>query len=298
MNTVRRTPLCSLAILLTSCGSFSPNDRASEPYIDEPAADTDLPGGDTDADTDTDTDTDSDTDSDSDSDSDSDTGTGTDYDVVFEYWNWPSDETAVGVDGWLTGFDEDEWWGRTDHVMSTTDSDGGSFGDGEAADNYLVNEGVSVLNGFMIASMTTWDDDTMGVVFRHQDGANFYGAMLVGSPTISDDSFVDNPFGLLLVPRAALIKVEGGVVTILADATHAPTTGEPSWVVLGARDDDIFAIFYSTYADLEDDVPAASLSATDESPLGAGTAGFYAYNAGGFYDLSPTIFYGMTVLSD
>ena len=227
---------------------------------------------------------------------------------IFSQWDWPDGESVIGTDGWTSGYDQDLWWGAGDYVLSTSDASGGDFGSGDAIDNYLVNEDVSLRNGYVLASMTTWDDDTMGLLFRHRGGADYYGAILVGSRSGGGGGgggggYGSNPFGLD-GSTVALLKVQDGELAILDQYEDiAPTVGSDVWVMLGGSGDMVFANFYSTSDDVAADDPAVELIATDPDALGAGSVGFYTYNAGGTSggwgfedDGSLTIFEGLKVL--
>jgi hypothetical protein len=199
----------------------------------------------------------------------------------FEVDAYPSSGSLVGVDGWSRGYDEDDWDADGSYVYSTTDHDGdGSFGDGGPVDNWLVNAEVDAEDAYIVGVLGSEDDDTQGLILRHSDAESYYVAVVVGSERDVSSSG-SNPFGLS-DDRLAVIAVESGESTVLSSTSYSRPYSDDMVMVLSIDDLVISAKVWDSVSGYEagsgaDDTTSATLS----SPMGGGSAGFYAYNAGG-----------------
>lgn len=206
--------------------------------------------------------------------------------TLIDYWSYGSyvdGSSMVGVDGWTTGYSRDTWIGylsRTSgnyYVYSSTDDNGGSFGSGEAMDNWLVNSEVAVEDGVLRVPAYTTDDDTLGIVFRFQDAQNYYMLLLCEGA-----SGGDNPLELGC-PFMGLVRVQDGTATVLNSTTATYTVGTVMGLELLVDGSYLRGRLWTTEdATWAESSSTATLTASDPSPVtGLGAAGFYAYNAGG-----------------
>ena len=141
------------------------------------------------------------------------------YIELFSGGSFPDDAYLSESSDWDHGYDGDYWYSETDWVCSTSDENGGSWGSGGPADNWLVREDVSAEDMWMSAWMWTEDDDTMAFVFHQESPATFYAITAVGNSSSGGSS---NPFGFGS-RTVALVKVDDGYVTVLAsDSTPVP----------------------------------------------------------------------------
>lgn len=209
----------------------------------------------------------------------------------FTYDDYPDGEAMDGTDGWVSGFEEDPWFGyisestgRT-YVLPYTDTDSGEYpgdwGDGGAMDNWLVNRDVQVEDGVIRSYFFSYDDDTLGLVFNQSDPNNYYLLIMVGDGG-------DDPLGRG-GPYTAIVKISGGAAEVLADTrdTYEIEPEALSAFSLRVDDGEILFSFWETWDDDWADetdwpTPDWTLDATDGAPLAAGAAGFYSYNAGGW----------------
>ena len=199
----------------------------------------------------------------------------------FSYDDYGS-ASMVGVDGWTGGFDLDTWdgysgSGSTSYVQSTTDVNEddypGDWGDGGALDNWLVNEDVGTEDGVLRARFYSADDDALGVICRFQDGENFILGLMVGGR--SGTSPVDESG-----PMSAIVKVSGGVATVLESGSTTYSAGSLGGIELRCDDDNITLSVWRSYKSSWTS-PSVELSTTDPDPDPGGAWGFYAYDAGG-----------------
>jgi hypothetical protein len=181
---------------------------------------------------------------------------------------FPDPEPMDGADGWSSGYRADPWSGAGDEAHPlTNDADPTAvFGDGGAADNWMVNQTVPVMaQGGLQAELDSEQDDTVGLVFSLQ--------------TSLDTAYVafwcagDCPPGAEGgAERMWLIRYDAGVPTELARA-NAPMGGSFGVHVTRIDIDDGHIVVNVEGVDLID--------VTDPSPLPPGYAGFYAYADGG-----------------
>lgn len=193
-------------------------------------------------------------------------GSPTAHAAELELWSitdFGDDGALDGQDGWTAGWDEDPWVVYGGIAYSSTDegTDGQTYGEGTALDNWIVrgDDGEDIR---LSAEMFNEDDDALGVVLHRSADDTFY--LLVRS---GDDG--PAPAGRVDEPSLILIRVEGGDGEVLA----SEATGQQSEE-------------FSLSVSFDDGAIVASLDGQtlievdDPDPLPAGTAGFYAYNAG------------------
>ena len=198
------------------------------------------------------------------------------------YWNdFDNDTSYNGNDGWEAGYDDDDWWGYVGDsgltwCFSSTDDDGGDWGDGGPRDNWLVHDDVGGDDSLFTALVYTEDDDSIGVVHHLQDEENYYIFTMTGGERGSDSPFDTDP------DLAVLAKVTDGEVEILDSAPVYYERYTVSRMALSVNDGEVVGMFWYD-GDAEGD-PDEALAATDSDPLPAGRGGYYAYNAGDFSD--------------
>ncbi|MFT4976587.1 MAG: hypothetical protein ACI8S6_002492 [Myxococcota bacterium] len=192
--------------------------------------------------------------------------------IPIETYTFPSGETMDGRDGWVSGYPEDSWLaGENDgynYVVSLTDDNGGSFGSGEAADNWLVYTPIQRTDAAMVTAIYTEDDDAVGLVFGFQDAENYYLFLMS-----QGSSPIDLPRGT----ESALIKIEDGEAEILASSDASYTIGAVGSAYVIMNDNVLYAAYWSGEFD---DAPDIALYAEDSTPFEGGSFGFYAYDAG------------------
>ena len=199
-------------------------------------------------------------------------------DVVetWSYTDYPEGETLDGIDGWRSGYSDDEWYGyageRQRYALPLTDENGGSWGGGGPIDNWLINEDASVGDGLLVSSVYSEDDDSIGLVLRWQDAENYLLFLMTGSGR-SDGSgpVADGVF-------AALVEIRDGQATVLDEVSDSYDRYALQAFAVGANDDQVFALLWPE-TDTDDD-PIIELYADGVDDLGIGLGGFYAYDAG------------------
>lgn len=217
---------------------------------------------------------------------------------VWRFSSWADGRSLSGRDGWSSGYSADSWVGVADdaggtYAAPTTDDNGGAFGDGGPADNFLVQTGLPVAQGYLTAIAYTTDDDTLGLVLDQEDALNYYALMIVG-PTSGGGSdgltIGSNPFGSG-IRRAVLVKVQSGVITELdSEEGVGFPLGSLFKIGIGRNNNQIWARIWTD--------PDARFSAADTVLVGADTArfgpgafGLYAYDIG-----SPITAFGEVVV--
>ncbi len=224
----------------------------------------------------------------------------TDYIEAWSYYHWLDDQTMVGVDGWSTGYIDDEWlgvesfWDGEPAVCPTTDHIGGTWGSGDATDNWFVNKKHSFDDLVLEASFSSDDCDTVGFVVHFQDARNLYLFLMSGCNK-NDHSTKEgnNPLGDKGF-FSAIVKVEDGAAQILAQVEDSFYKDVSSVVRFGFDDGHLAARYWSAAStEAEADI---SLDADDPEPLPAGPLGFYCYDCGGVWHMfADTSFYGLDV---
>ena len=220
-----------------------------------------------------------------------------DYLEAWSYDDWQDEQSMVGVDGWVAGYATDDWFGHVSsssgnhYVMPSTDDGGGTWGSGDAMDNWLVNEEHSWGDAAMVTTLYCEDNDSIGFVFRHQDAENFYLFLMTGarhhwdywsydgSNPLGDDGFF-----------SSIVKIEGGEATVLAQQDNSYLQDTLSAVQMMVNDGEIQVGYWST-TDTDGD-PDVFMSVTDDDPLPPGSAGFYAWESGGTSSWSDLTYFG------
>ncbi len=204
-----------------------------------------------------------------------------------------------GTDQWQTGYASDPWVGIDADELGTfalpiTDDNGGAFGSGSAADNWLVNLDAVAGEGWLSSIVYSEDDDTVGLVINASAGDTYYGMAVVGGEDAAGDglSYGSNPFGYTSGPWLVLYKLDGGTLTILDEVSRQGfPQGAFFKLAIGVNDRQVWGRFWSDADDAWGD--ATVLVGTDTTPLPAGPAGLYAYDAGYIDDGLVTAFGGM-----
>ncbi len=206
---------------------------------------------------------------------------------AWTYGDWIHNTSMVGVDGWTTGYGSDRWTGYHststgyDYVQSTTDESGGTWGSGQARDNWFVRTGYDHDDVVVGVPFFTYDNDCVGLVLHQEDDRNFYLFFLTGGRSTSGSTEGGtNPVSSEGV-YAAIVKIKDGVASVLASEeqtyliqTHVAFTA--------SFDDGVLTFSYwDAAADMGSPAPDIVLEAVDTSPLPGGLTGVYAYDAGG-----------------
>ena len=186
-----------------------------------------------------------------------------------------NDAPLAGVDGWKNGYDADEWAGveidgETWAYSNTDHTDGGSFGDGGAHDNWLTHAAVPVSQG--VYSVTTWasDNDALGVVFGAKAGS--YYLFLVCGEEGNETGNQTCPVAGLTTQAISLVEVRGGTATVLETVERGCTGGQAVPIRVAMDNGQLVA----RYGNVE-------LSMEVDADFRMDGVGFYAYN-NGFYD--------------
>jgi hypothetical protein len=129
---------------------------------------------------------------------------------------WSSTFTSgvapAGSGGWTNGYSSDRWDADTFNgevwAYAMTDDRGERWGDGGAADNWLVNSAVSVEQGRYETKLYMTGDEAIALAFGNAGRGDFY--MFVVCGTNEDQCPVD-----LGRERMGLVRVSGGSATVL-----------------------------------------------------------------------------------
>ncbi|GDX83022.1 hypothetical protein LBMAG42_48330 [Deltaproteobacteria bacterium] len=192
---------------------------------------------------------------------------------AWEARKFPADgETIAGEDGWVNGYDEDEWGGTESGnelwAFSYTDhNDDGRFGDGGAHDNWLVNAAEPVMQGAYTVTSWTNDNDAFGVVFGFDEGR--YYMLLVCGEEGNDTSTQTCPISGLTTQAVALVEVTGAGASVIDSVEHGCTGGTELEFSIAMDDGQLVASYGRVELTMEVD--------TDFHLDGVG---FYAYNDG------------------
>ena len=222
-----------------------------------------------------------------------------------ESWSYDFDDGQEigGQNGWINGYDEDPWEGlvsnATGYSYARSLTDDNVDNDRGAINNWLVYEDADWNDAAFLSLFFNYDDDAGGLIFRFQDGDNYY--MLLTSRGSA-------PFGLE-TPGTALVKVSDGEAELLDVADgEAFSEQDLSAILIQVNDGEISASFWSGVFELYDvdnpgqilqEEPAFTLSAQDPDPLGPGFVGYYAYDSGedGGFNSTDILFGEPTVFS-
>jgi uncharacterized protein (TIGR03382 family) len=222
--------------------------------------------------------------------------------LYWDYDDYPFEASAVGVDGWETGYEEDIWYGYEFDgygpvVLPTTDDNGGSFGSGEAADNWLVNRDIYLDDAWSQVDAYTQDDDTLGLVFNFQDSENYYGFWLIGTRSGGGDGTnASNPLDEdSSSVRSVLVKIQDGEATILAEEGVSYARDTRMKIAAGENDGRVWGKLWVEHDQAWSDFDVG-IGYSDADPFGPGAVGFYTYDAGGIVEgESLTLFTGIEV---
>ena len=204
-------------------------------------------------------------------------------------WSNPDFPDQVELDGrdqWVSGYGSDPWYGLESDDFGTfalplTDDNGGSFGSGDAYDNWLVNEDAVTGQGWMTAVAYSEDDDTVGVVINLSSADTYYGLAVVGGAGLAPDGLTYglNPFGYTSGPLIVLYKVDNGTLTILDEVRSSGfPQGDFFKLGVGVNGRQVWGRYWSSADDAFGD--GTVLVATDSTPLPEGASGFYAFDSG------------------
>ncbi len=191
-----------------------------------------------------------------------------------------------GWDGWESGWNEDAWFGFEYDGQSFAspiydENDNGSFGDGGAHDNWLVNPAADVVQGEFVVSTYADDDDAWGVIFDKTE--DHYFMFLFCGPN-RGGSNTDCPLENMDTPGSALIEVTNGNVDVIEGSGVGFDFEEAVDVSIENQDGTVTV----TYGDL-------AYSMTTPADFAVNGVGFYGYNQGqyegGQDDGSSTYFY-------
>ena len=212
---------------------------------------------------------------------------------AFNYSEYPAWSSLVGVDGWETGYSDDEWYSDGDWVASSTDDNGGSFGGGDAADNWLTNTGIDAEDMYFSSWMSTEDDDTMGFVFHHVNPTHFYAVLAIG--VVGESGGGSNPFDID-GGFVGIVEVRDGDVTVLDSVGRKVRQDHTIFVSAGHNDGSIWALLWSSGegdgSDVDWEEPGWEFDAFVDEPIGRGTVGMYAYDSGGVWGGSTWTWFG------
>jgi MYXO-CTERM domain-containing protein len=205
---------------------------------------------------------------------------------VWSYDDFPGDYEGIsGTDGWESGFEYDNWYGYigstgthwafayTDYGTSDT---GGTWGDGGALDNFLVNDAEDVGDGQFTTTFYTADDDSFGIVIGHSGAASYYLFVLCGE---EDSDSADCPLELRGGTGSAIVRISRGNAEVLAetDASYnLGREGEAYGEVSFSLNDGVLTAVY------EDG--GVRLEAEDTTFTSVNAIGFWSYNSGYYND--------------
>lgn len=183
----------------------------------------------------------------------------------FQEGEWGEPDTYLAENGdWDYGFSDDPWFVTSyGNAASLTDNNvddtGGGWGDGSAADNWIIT-GDEVGQGAVSALIYNYDDDTIGIVSNH-DGDAYY---LLFQSADSTPPGVDVDGSTLV-----LMRVDGGDAEVLDTASVDFDYGDLNEIRLSVNDGVVSG-----------SLNGSTVEYADPQPLGPGQAGLYAYDTG------------------
>ncbi|MES2640270.1 MAG: hypothetical protein V4850_12325 [Myxococcota bacterium] len=192
---------------------------------------------------------------------------------VWDYPRFPQNEWIAGTGGWVTGYEADPWYGYRDGAGSSwafsyTDDWGGTWGSGEALDNFLTNPAEAVGDGLFTATFYAGDDDAIGLVIGQEGQEDYYLFVLCGAVDGEDPLC---PVTLAGGVGSAILRISNGVVTVLDETPASFEQGVTGDLTFGIND----GLITATYA-----AQRISLEAEDTTFPAMGSVGFWAYDAG------------------
>jgi len=173
-----------------------------------------------------------------------------------------------GGNDWQAGYDGDPWWVDGWAFSDADDSNDDTpqlsgYGSGWAADNWLIRGGqADIAQGGVEGQYGNEDDDTIGLVFAHNGSDTFYLAATSSNDAPPPVNFSDES-------RVFLIRVDQGVATLLDEV--AVNLNGLRHRVKAERNDDTLTVWVDG---------AQVIQVVDNTPLGSGQSGLYAYNCG------------------
>jgi len=202
---------------------------------------------------------------------------------VFSYRFFESGQPYSGTDGWSGGYRADEWIGYEGdfgtYVYSTTDDNGGTWGSGEATDNWLVHDDIAVEDGAVTANIYSGDDDSMGVVLHHQGSGDMFIFVLTAT-SAGGGGGSSSPFDAgASANTAVLARISGGVSQVLNVQSFGYPASELVKIGLSFNDGVAIGWLWDDTTGTFDD--RSNIVVADTESLGGGSAGFYAYDVGG-----------------
>lgn len=170
-----------------------------------------------------------------------------------------NDTFADNNDDWDYGYEQDPWYVFEGVLYSITDDSVND--DPQAVDNWIIS-GDPYQNVVVNATIFNQDDDAMGIVTNHNGKDSYYLLFHSANDTPPPGDGTRDA-------QLFLWRVDGNDVTELGTEFVDFPEGEVS-IKLSVNDGNLRASF-------DGDV---LITATDDEPLEAGKAGFYAYNCG------------------
>lgn len=193
---------------------------------------------------------------------------------VWSYPNFPSDTTLNGYDGWVSGYDQDEWYGvqgqnRDTYAMPLTDDSEDAGCDqrwqGACADN-LTHDAEDVTDGRYEALVYSEDDDAIGLAFGVQSADDYLLFILCGS---SADPNAFCPLTDLGSGNAGIVHIHNGRAEILEQGRGGFDQYTSLTLSVTQNDGTLTATFGNI-----------SLTAASPDDRTLNGVGFYTYNAG------------------
>jgi len=181
--------------------------------------------------------------------------------------SFSGDTEMAGTDGWMGGYSQDRWFAQAGWALSDRDDGGGTWGSGQAIDNFLIR-GPDVQQQIVVANVRTDDNDTIGLVLSSNGDDTHY---VVGwSKDLAPHSSYSQP-------TVFALRIENGSQTVLAEESGPDIEVGNFWN--GSATNTFQVVRNNRVLRLLID-GTEYLSATDPNPLPAGQTGLYAYEAG------------------
>ena len=199
-----------------------------------------------------------------------------------------------GKNGWARKYCNDNWrvmnngkaMAKTDDGCGCTQScDFAVYTQGpnncvksEPVDNILVNGDANWTDYVFDVRMRNLDNDTMGVVFRYNNTANYYAVWFSQDTAPSPDGACDSSLSGARLVRVASAQ-GGGKVTVLANSKVTYTQGKEHRIRVRVVGPSI-QVFFDANADGKLDDPAERIFNATDSTHPKGAIGLYAYQNG------------------
>ncbi|HND29973.1 MAG TPA: hypothetical protein PLA94_08230 [Myxococcota bacterium] len=191
---------------------------------------------------------------------------------IWSYTKFPANTELDGYDGWVSGYDQDAWYGYqgqdgTFYALPATDDREEAGCDqrwAASCNNMLFHPAEDVNDGRFTTKMYTDDDDTIGVVFGVKGQKDYLAFLLCGASEQSTCALEQVGAG-----NIALISVNNGTATVLATDSGGFNLQTTLEFTVSMNDGNIVA----RMGNLRLEAPAP-----DKRKMNG--VGFYAYNAG------------------